>query len=1189
MLKTTVGQVLVNQLLPEDMRDYGRVLDKKGLGDLLAEVGRRYPEKYRDVSFRLGQLGKEVAYLSGGNSFGLAAITKAKSAIARRKRMQILINGILADNSLSDEERRQQLIKLAQSEQKQEREEIFEESKSEKNPLAIQLMGAGRGSKVSLSSLRGSDWLYQDHRNNIIPVPVLRSYSEGLTPLEYWAGTYGARQGVYATKFATQEGGFFGKQLAQIAHRSVVTALDREKDPDTLIGFPVDADDNDNEGALLASPAGGYPRNTVLTPKILSHIRQQGIKRLLLRSPAVSGAPDGGLYARDAGHREFGQLPVVGEQLGMVSAQSLCLAEGTLVQMADGRQLPIEQIQPGDEVLGCSVEGVVRPTKVLALFDNGERPCIRAVFRRGTGKSAGLNLLEIVATCEHKILSEIVVRMAKYQAKLPYFSPVAVRPLGTEVRQVSTGLDYGDRFCAKLATTFDDTGLIDEPFALLLGLVIGDGSYTGCATSIGFSCYDSKLAADLADYLEKLEFGLGRRTDNEYYVKDLTHSNPKFREDGSYYRNRLKELLKNLEMWGQNSKTKLLPTTVHNWNNKSVAALLAGLLITDGYVITAGGIGFCSSSFQLLYGIRQLLGIRFGIWGSNILGSDKPRSEGHGFYDTCYKFSIHRREDVNLLRKLLPIAGVKDGRLDDLLAEWNQRQRNPQGVVRVRGRCSLISREAVGVRRVFDLYVAHPDHLFMLANGLIVSNSEPISQGMLCLREDTLVRMADFSVKPICQIRPGDLVLGANELGELAPTTVVRVYDNGVRPCFRTLFQTYDGLAAYLESTLDHKILACKLSLYAADGPAAELHRLYAVGDDIASLFLAVLAPAHEHSYQSGRTPPKVGYATRLSQVCLGSHPTFDLEVDNHSHLFVLANGLIVSNSTKHGGGVAGESKTVSGFDYLNSLVQVPKTFKGGAAHATVDGTVQQIAQAPAGGYYVTINDQQHYVGTGFSPRVKIGDKIEAGDVISDGIPNPAMATRYKGIGEGRRYFIQAFVNAMRDANMRVNRRNVETLSRGLINHVRLTEEMGDFIPDDIVPYSSLEHSYRPREGFRSVAPREAVGKYLERPYLHYTIGTKVRPSMLPEFTQFGVDKVDVHDKEPPFEPEMIRGMASLQHDPDWQTRMFGSGLKGSLLDAVHRGGTSEQAGTSFVPSRAKAVDFGKMGPIVTPKRNLGY
>lgn len=1024
MLKTTVGQVLVNQLLPEDMRDYGRVLDKKGLGDLLAEVGRRYPEKYRDVSFRLGQLGKEVAYLSGGNSFGLAAITKAKSAIARRKRMQILINGILADNSLSDEERRQQLIKLAQSEQKQEREEIFEESKSEKNPLAIQLMGAGRGSKVSLSSLRGSDWLYQDHRNNIIPVPVLRSYSEGLTPLEYWAGTYGARQGVYATKFATQEGGFFGKQLAQIAHRSVVTALDREKDPDTLIGFPVDADDNDNEGALLASPAGGYPRNTVLTPKILSHIRQQGIKRLLLRSPAVSGAPDGGLYARDAGHREFGQLPVVGEQLGMVSAQSLCLAEGTLVQMADGRQLPIEQIQPGDEVLGCSIEGVVRPTKVLALFDNGERPCIRAVFRRGTGKSAGLNLLEIVATCEHKILSEIVVRMAKYQAKLPYFSPVAVRPLGTEVRQVSTGLDYGDRFCAKLATTFDDTGLIDEPFALLLGLVIGDGSYTGCASSIGFSCYDSKLVDDLSGYLEKLEFGLGRRTDNEYYVKDLTHSNPKFRADGSYYRNRLKELLKNLEMWGQNSKTKVLPATIHNWNNESVAALLAGLLITDGYVITAGGIGFSSSSFQLLYGIRQLLGIRFGIWGSNILGSDKPRPEGHGFYDTCYKFSIHRREDVNLLRELLPIAGVKDGRLDDLLVEWNQRQRNPQGVVRVRGRCSLISREAVGVRRVFDLYVAHPDHLFMLANGLIVSNSEPISQGML---------------------------------------------------------------------------------------------------------------------------------------------------------------------STKHGGGVAGESKTVSGFDYLNSLVQVPKTFKGGAAHATVDGTVQQIAQAPAGGYYVTINDQQHYVGTGFSPRVKIGDKIEAGDVISDGIPNPAMATRYKGIGEGRRYFIQAFVNAMRDANMRVNRRNVETLSRGLINHVRLTEEMGDFIPDDIVPYSSLEHSYRPREGFRSVAPREAVGKYLERPYLHYTIGTKVRPSMLPEFTQFGVDKVDVHDKEPPFEPEMIRGMASLQHDPDWQTRMFGSGLKGSLLDAVHRGGTSEQAGTSFVPSRAKAVDFGKMGPIVTPKRNLGY
>ena len=89
---------------------------------------------------------------------------------------------------------------------------------------------------------------------------------------------------------------------------------------------------------------------------------------------------------------------------------------------------------------------------------------------------------------------------------------------------------------------------------------------------------------------------------------------------------------------------------------------------------------------------------------------------------------------------------------------------------------------------------------------------------------------------------------------------------------------------------------------------------------------------------------------------------------------------------------------------------------------------------------------------------------------------------------------------------------------------------------------------------------------------------------MLKDFDAFGVSSVDVHEEEPPFEPQMVRGMQNLQHDPDWVTRMFGSGLKSSLLRGVHRGGTSTTEGTSFVPGLAKAVDFGRTGIIKTPK-----
>jgi hypothetical protein len=82
---------------------------------------------------------------------------------------------------------------------------------------------------------------------------------------------------------------------------------------------------------------------------------------------------------------------------------------------------------------------------------------------------------------------------------------------------------------------------------------------------------------------------------------------------------------------------------------------------------------------------------------------------------------------------------------------------------------------------------------------------------------------------------------------------------------------------------------------------------------------------------------------------------------------------------------------------------------------------------------------------------------------------------------------------------------------------------------------------------------------------------------MLKDFDDFDVHAVLAHNDPPPFEPEMIRGMYSLQHDPDWMTKMYGSGLKKGLLESVHRGGKSEERGTSFVPSLARSVDFGRL------------
>ena len=291
-----------------------------------------------------------------------------------------------------------------------------------------------------------------------------------------------------------------------------------------------------------------------------------------------------------------------------------------------------------------------------------------------------------------------------------------------------------------------------------------------------------------------------------------------------------------------------------------------------------------------------------------------------------------------------------------------------------------------------------------------------------------------------------------------------------------------------------------------------------------------------------------------------------------------LAQGSI---SSKHSAGVVGAqaAAAISGFQAINQFIQVPRENRNWAAHAKSDGTIQKIEQAPQGGQYVYINNEPVYVPYGSDVTVKPGDEIEAGDILSTGLPNPAIVVEHKGIGEGRRYFTQELTRMLRAANMTVNRRNVELIARGLVNHVELGEEMDAYVPGDKVPYNMLEKFYQPRPDARTSDAQGALGKYLERPVLHYTIGTKIRPSVVRNLKEFGLDKdLSVHDRPPPFMPQMVRGMAIAAHDPDWLASMQGSGIKNRILTAVHRGHSSNPLGTSYVSGIVADPNFGRSG-----------
>jgi len=281
----------------------------------------------------------------------------------------------------------------------------------------------------------------------------------------------------------------------------------------------------------------------------------------------------------------------------------------------------------------------------------------------------------------------------------------------------------------------------------------------------------------------------------------------------------------------------------------------------------------------------------------------------------------------------------------------------------------------------------------------------------------------------------------------------------------------------------------------------------------------------------------------------------------------------------KHTGGVVDKSaRSSSGFDAINQLVQVPKTFEGGAAVAKLDGRVEDIENAPQGGTFVRVDGERHYVPPGFKALVKKGDRVEAGDVISEGLPNPAEIVRHKGIGAGRWHFMNNFRNTLHASKIGGSRRNVELLSRGLINHVRVTglNSVGDAIPDDVVEFNTITRRYVPRSGSHDVRLMQAKGRYLEKPYLQYSIGTRVTPKVLDDLKQAGYTSVLSHEDEPPFVPEMVRAMETISYADDWMTRLGGFHLKKGLVESVHRGRESKEHGESYIPALARGVEFGK-------------
>ena len=283
--------------------------------------------------------------------------------------------------------------------------------------------------------------------------------------------------------------------------------------------------------------------------------------------------------------------------------------------------------------------------------------------------------------------------------------------------------------------------------------------------------------------------------------------------------------------------------------------------------------------------------------------------------------------------------------------------------------------------------------------------------------------------------------------------------------------------------------------------------------------------------------------------------------------------------NVKHGGGQASGKKSYSGFEYINQFVQVPEAFTNAAAITTADGIITEVRKAPQGGSYIKVDDKEYYIPTGIDPTVKTGDSVEQGDTLSTGLENPAEIVKYKGLGRGRRYYVDRLERILADSNVRANKRALEVVARSTVNHVRVRDPKkgSDLLPDDLVSMEAYTRGNAKPQDTTTVDTASSLHKFIQTPVLHYTPGTRVTKQVQKRLTRAGVSTIDVSEEAPEFEAEMQRLRTASHNNKDWLASLQTSYLKQQLTEAAEGGyDTNVESNRHFAPKLAVGVGFGE-------------
>ncbi len=338
-IETTVGRALFNEILPPEIRfAYNCVMDKGKLKELIDLTFQRLGvEKTATVANDIKTIGFRYATLSGTTiAISDINIPEEKYRIIQETTEKIAeIEKQFRRGLITADEQYVQTVdlwtKATDAVTKAVGEAIAEDS-----PIRIMAeSGATKGGFTPIRQLAGMRGLMADPSGRIIPLPIRSNFREGLTALEYFISTHGARKGLADTALRTADAGYLTRRLVDVAQDIIIRAedcgtthgIEATRQPDEPL---TEAFRNKVSGRVLAAdvvhPETGeilFPRGHLLDTPDLEKLVEAGVTRLEIRSPLTCELERGICalcYGKDLGR---GGLIKLGEAVGIIAAQSI--------------------------------------------------------------------------------------------------------------------------------------------------------------------------------------------------------------------------------------------------------------------------------------------------------------------------------------------------------------------------------------------------------------------------------------------------------------------------------------------------------------------------------------------------------------------------------------------------------------------------------------------------------------------------------------------------------------------------------------------------------------------------------------------------------------------------------------------------------------------------------------------------